>query len=228
MGRVSCPGTTDPGETLIETVRTIAILRGAEPAAAVSAAARCWAAGLDLVEIPVQGERGTAALRTVVREAEAEGRTVAAGTVTDERLAKIAVDAGARILVAPNLDQAVLAFAVANQVPMLPGVLTPTELAGAARLGAGAVKVFPASIVGPGHICALRPVFPEMQLVATGGVDADNARDFIAAGVSAVAFGSSIAGVITRPGLMKELHEQITAPWYPRAPGRGAAQVSGA
>jgi thiamine monophosphate synthase len=76
------------------------------------------------------------------------------------------------------------------------GTASLSDLA-AARLGAGAVKVFPASVVGPGHISALRPVFPEMQLVATGGVDADNARDFIAAGVSAVAFGSSIAGVIT-------------------------------
>jgi 2-dehydro-3-deoxyphosphogluconate aldolase / (4S)-4-hydroxy-2-oxoglutarate aldolase len=154
----------------------------------------------------------------VVREAG--GRTVAAGTVTDERLAKIAVDAGARILIAPNLDQAVMAFAAANQVPMLPGVLTPTELAGAARLGAGAVKVFPASVVGPGHFSALRPVFPDMQLVATGGLDAGNARDFIAAGVSAVAFGSLVAGVIARPGLIKELPEQITAPWRPLPPGR--------
>lgn len=60
------------------------------------------------------------------------------------------------------------------------------------------------------------------QFVAACGLDAGNARDFIAAGAGAVAFGSSVAGVTARPGLIKELHEQITAPWRPLPPGRAA------
>jgi 2-keto-3-deoxy-6-phosphogluconate aldolase len=78
------------------------------------------------------------------------------------------------------------------------------------------------SVAGPGHFSALRPVFPDMQLVAAGGLDAGNARDFIAAGVGAVAFGSSVAGGIAGPGLIKELHEQIAAFWRLLPPGRAS------
>jgi 2-dehydro-3-deoxyphosphogluconate aldolase / (4S)-4-hydroxy-2-oxoglutarate aldolase len=124
--------------------------------------------------------------------AEDHGALVGAGTVTDARTAEAAVAAGARFLVTPGLSEAAAAVAREAGVPILLGALSPTEIMRAVDLGAAAVKVFPASLVGPGYLRDLRGPFPEVPFVPSGGLDTGNAGEWIAAGALAATAGSSV------------------------------------
>ena len=115
--------------------------------------------------------------------------------VTVEQV-EVAARAGAAFTVAPGLDQAVLAASVAAGLPHLPGVGTATEVHQALRAGATHLKAFPAASLGPGWIRDLRGPFPEASFVATGGIGAANAGEFLDAGAVAVGVGGSL----TRPG----------------------------
>jgi 2-dehydro-3-deoxyphosphogluconate aldolase/(4S)-4-hydroxy-2-oxoglutarate aldolase len=98
--------------------------------------------------------------------------------------------AGASFLVAPHLDLEVVGWAAGRGVPMLPGAATPTEVLAAWRGGAAAVKVFPASSLGPTFLREMRGPFPDIPLQPTGGITVENAGDFVRAGAIAVGMGS--------------------------------------
>ena len=115
---------------------------------------------------------------------------VGAGTVLSIGAAQRAMDAGATFLVAPHLDAEVVAWAAARGVPMLPGAATPTEVLAAWRAGAAAVKVFPASVLGPAFLREMRGPFPDIPLQPTGGISVETAGAFIQAGAIAVGIGS--------------------------------------
>lgn len=117
---------------------------------------------------------------------------VGAGTVTDARTAEVAIAAGARFLVTPGLSEGAAAVAREAGVPILLGALSPTEVMRAVELGAAAVKVFPASLVGPGYLRDLRGPLPGVPFVPSGGLDAGNAREWMDAGALAVTAGSSV------------------------------------
>jgi 2-dehydro-3-deoxyphosphogluconate aldolase/(4S)-4-hydroxy-2-oxoglutarate aldolase len=178
-------------------MRTTAILRGHAPEAAVERAERCWAAGLDLVEVPVQGPEGWAAFEAVARVAG--GRAFGAGTVLTADDARRAVATGASVVISPGLDaDVVMATLDAGAVP-LPGVLTPSDVQAAIRLGVLTCKLFPASSFGPPYLKALAGPFPDVGLVAVGGVGVETARAYLDAGARGVAFGGSIDAVLALP-----------------------------
>jgi 2-dehydro-3-deoxyphosphogluconate aldolase/(4S)-4-hydroxy-2-oxoglutarate aldolase len=177
-------------------VPLVAILRGLDPDSAVGAARAAWGCGVPLVEVTLERPEGIAALSAVVAAAP-DGVPVGAGTVTTpERLAR-AAGAGARFGVAPGLDEDTVRAAAHHEMPFLPGIATPTEAGHALRLGVTTVKAFPAGMLGTSWVRALADPFPELQVVATGGLDADNAPGFLAAGALAVGLGSALRG----PGL---------------------------
>ena len=118
---------------------------------------------------------------------------VGAGTVPDRAAAEACLDAGARFLVAPWVDEAVAEAARARGAAALLGAMTPTEVRAALSAGADVVKIFPASSAGgPAHIKALRSVFPGVAFCPTGGVDARNAPDYLAAGAAFVGIGGKL------------------------------------
>jgi len=117
---------------------------------------------------------------------------VGAGTVTDEATARAAVTAGARFLVTPGVHAGVAGVARDAGIPFLLGALSPTEVLRAVELGADAVKIFPASLVGPGYLRDLRGPFPSVPFVPSGGLDASTAAAWTAAGSLAVTAGSSV------------------------------------
>ena len=119
---------------------------------------------------------------------------IGAGTVLSIDAAQQALDAGATFLVMPHTDPELVAWAVARRIPTLPGAATPSEVLGAWRAGAAAVKVFPASVVGPAFVRECRGPFPDIPLVLSGGVTAETAADFIRAGAVAVGIGSWLIG----------------------------------
>jgi 2-dehydro-3-deoxyphosphogluconate aldolase/(4S)-4-hydroxy-2-oxoglutarate aldolase len=116
---------------------------------------------------------------------------VGAGTVLDVTSARGAIKAGAQFVVSPTVDPGVVELAKQSGVLAVPGALTPTEAYAAWRLGAGAVKIFPASVGGPSYIRALLGPMPALQLIPTGGVTAENATAYLQAGAFAVCLGTS-------------------------------------
>ncbi|MEV7022709.1 bifunctional 4-hydroxy-2-oxoglutarate aldolase/2-dehydro-3-deoxy-phosphogluconate aldolase [Kitasatospora sp. NPDC093558] len=124
--------------------------------------------------------------------ASAAGWRVGVGSVLTAEQAERGVAAGASFLVTPGCRPEVAAAAHAAGVPVVLGALTPTEVAHAVDLGAAAVKIFPAKAFGPGYFKDLRGPYPDVPLVASGGVNAGNAAAFLAHGALAVCAGTDV------------------------------------
>ena len=137
------------------------------------------------------------ALRSIeaaARHAPGLGLALGAGTILSIEAAGRALDAGASFLVMPHLDPALVAWAAARGVPAFPGCATPTEILSAWRAGAAAVKLFPASVLGPGFIRELRGPFPDIPILPTGGITVETAPAFIGAGAIAIGMGGWLLG----------------------------------
>lgn len=125
----------------------------------------------------------------LVREfAGREGLVVGAGTVMDAEQARRSVDAGARFLVSPVVDEAVISAAGEMGVACMPGTHTPTEMLRAHRAGAQLCKLFPAPGNGPAWVRSVLGPMPYLRIVPTNGVDEHNAGAWVAAGAFAVGF----------------------------------------
>src|SRR2546423_9541295 len=121
---------------------------------------------------------------------------VGAGTVLDPETAQVCIAAGARFVVSPSLNLETIAFCRGQDVVVVPGALTPTEVVQAWSAGADFVKVFPAGAVGgASYIKALKAPLPQVELVPTGGVSLKTAADFIRAGAAAVGVGTDLVDI---------------------------------
>jgi 2-dehydro-3-deoxyphosphogluconate aldolase / (4S)-4-hydroxy-2-oxoglutarate aldolase len=190
---------------MFEGQRVMVILRGFSAEKSVELAERAWDLGIELVEVPVQSDRGFAALRAVVEAGSPRGRQVGAGTVlTPDQLERVAAT-GATFAVSPGLDLALVESAAEHRLAYLPGVGSATDVQLAVRAGLTHLKGFPASVLSPNWFRAMRGPFPEVAFVATGGVDADNAPAFLRAGVATVAVGSAIEDATQLPRLAELL-----------------------
>ncbi|MBY6414324.1 bifunctional 4-hydroxy-2-oxoglutarate aldolase/2-dehydro-3-deoxy-phosphogluconate aldolase [Rhodococcus sp. BP-252] len=182
----------------------MAILRGFSPARTVELAQRGWDAGIACIEVPIQSPAAVAALVAVAEAAEKRGMMVGAGTVISTELVATARDSGASFTVAPGFDPVVAEASTAAGMPHLPGVATGSDLQSAAALGLGWVKAFPASVLGTEWFAAMKGPFPTMKFVATGGMNARNASDYLRAGADVVAVGSALEDE-TQIGLLTNL-----------------------
>lgn len=171
----------------------MAILRGLPPAESVRLAERAWDLGIEVVEVPVQTPDAVPSFAAVVAAGRERGHGVGAGTVITVEQVREVAEKGASFTVAPGLDADVVAACAERGLAHLPGVATASEVQQALRLGLDWVKAFPAVALGTGWFTAMRGPFPALNLVATGGLDADNAGGFLAAGARVVAVGSALA-----------------------------------
>lgn len=170
----------------------MAILRNMTPHRAVAVAEQAWDLGIALVEVPIQDPSAFASLQAVIKAGERRGRAVGAGTVlTTDQLNAVA-SAGAQFAVAPGLDLRMVEAAARAGLPLLPGVMTPSDVQVAVGAGLTYLKMFPAAVLGTGWLTALAGPFPGVRFVATGGMNAHNAPQFLAAGAIAVAVGSAL------------------------------------
>ncbi|GHG59121.1 2-keto-3-deoxy-phosphogluconate aldolase [Sinomonas cellulolyticus] len=135
---------------------------------------------------------------------------IGVGTITTVEQAREALDQGARFLVTPVTDLAVIELAASRGVPAYPGGLTPTELHAGWAAGASAVKLFPASAVGPGYISQLRGPFPDMQVLPSGGIDLADIDAWISAGAVAVSVGGPLVQDAFAGGDLKDLTARAT------------------
>lgn len=170
----------------------MAILRGYAPAQAVELATRAWNLGIELVEVPIQTPDLLPSLQAVVDAGRERGKIVGAGTVVTAEQLRSAEQSGAGFMVAPGLDIALVKDSEKRALPFLPGVATPTEVQQALGAGLTWLKGFPASILGPEWFSAMKGPFPSARFVATGGINAHNAPDFLSRGVHTVALGSAL------------------------------------
>lgn len=115
-----------------------------------------------------------------------------AGTVLDPETARVAILSGAQFIVTPTLNPKTIELCRRYGKPIIPGALTPTEIITAWETGADMVKVFPANTMGPGYIKAVLAPLPQIRLVPTGGVSAENAAQFLKAGATALGVGGNL------------------------------------
>lgn len=181
----------------IRSTRLVAVLRRIEPRAALLELVDALAAdGVRVFEVTFDAPSAAEDLPAVRGVLEARGcadAIVGAGTVRSIDELERAAAVGAAFAVSPTLDPAVIERALALGIPFVPGAYSPTEVERAWTAGATFVKLFPASSLGPGHAHELRGPFPDIETIATGGIDASNARLFLEAGCVAVGVGSALA-----------------------------------
>lgn len=186
-----------PAADAIRRHRLVVILRRIEPRERLlSLAGELAEAGVRVFEVTLDAASGAddlAALRTELRKRDDGPFTVGAGTVLTPGQLDAALDAGADFAVAPVLDLEIQRAAIDAGLPFVPGGLSPTEIATAWTAGATFVKLFPASAAGPAMVRELRGPLPDIQLIATGGIDDSNARGFLDAGAAAIGIGGAIA-----------------------------------
>ena len=170
--------------------RLLGILRGVEATELPLVAEACIQSGLAFVEITLNTKE---ALSKIAFLSElSEGRfQVGAGTVLTVTDLRAAVDAGAKFIVSPVLVPEVAHAATDLGVPFIPGALTPKEVWEANRAGATITKLFPIQCFGPSYIRELRGPFGDIPLLACGGIRPENLREYLDAGVDAVALGAS-------------------------------------
>lgn len=120
---------------------------------------------------------------------------VGAGTVVDVETANKCFDAGVKFIISPMFDEETVKFCNLNQIIIMPGALTPTEIFNTSKKGAEVVKVFPVSSMGGvSHIKAIKSVYPNIEIVPTGGVNLENFSEYLKAGAFAVGIGSDLTG----------------------------------
>jgi 2-dehydro-3-deoxyphosphogluconate aldolase/(4S)-4-hydroxy-2-oxoglutarate aldolase len=141
----------------------------------------------------------------LLRERFGNSLEIGVGTVTEAAEAETALDLGAAYIVTPVTDPGVIAACVGRGVPVYPGGLTPTELHTGWKLGATAVKVFPASAVGAGYVSQLRGPFPDIEVIPSGGVNIEDVPGWIRAGALAVSLGGPLLGDAFKGGDLHDL-----------------------
>jgi len=177
----------------LSAVGVIAVLRAPSADAAVHAVDALVAGGVTGIEITYSTPDAEQAIATVA-DRHGDAVLLGAGTVTTPEQAERAVAAGASFLVSPGTQPALAEAMLATGAAVMLGALTPTEVMAATALGADVVKVFPASLGGPAYLRALRGPFPDVPLMPTGGVNASNVGEWLAAGAVAVGAGSDLVG----------------------------------
>ncbi|MDX6383136.1 MAG: 2-dehydro-3-deoxyphosphogluconate aldolase / (4S)-4-hydroxy-2-oxoglutarate aldolase [Blastocatellia bacterium] len=170
----------------------VPVVRAESSEQAMRAVAALKAGGLDVLEVTMTVPGAIGVIQSLVNEYGDE-TLVGAGTVLDPETAQACVDAGAKFIVSPALNEETIEFCRKHDVAVFPGALTPTEVVRAWNAGADAVKVFPAGAVGgASYLKALKAPLPQIELIPTGGVSLKTAADFIKAGAMALGVGNDL------------------------------------
>lgn len=189
--------------------RLLAVIRGTDTTAAIATGTALLAEGVSIVEVALTTPGALNAIEAI-RAAAPPGCLVGAGTVlTSADVADVAA-AGAQFVVTPAVVSSI-GEAARRDLPVAAGALTPTEAYTAVRLGASAIKLFPASVGGPAYLKAVRDPFPEIPFVAVGGVGLAELPAYLAVGAIAVGVGGPLVGDAASGGDLGALRERARA-----------------
>ncbi|WP_437585809.1 bifunctional 4-hydroxy-2-oxoglutarate aldolase/2-dehydro-3-deoxy-phosphogluconate aldolase [Sorangium sp. So ce1000] len=186
--------------------RIVPVVRAASADEALQAVEALLEGGIDVLEITMTVPGAVDVVREVAAR-HGDRALVGAGTVLDARAAEACVEAGARFVVSPALDEATVRACIAMNVVHTPGALTPTEVVAAHRAGGDVVKVFPCDALGgASYLKSLKAPLPHIPLMPTGGVTLQNVGTFLAAGAVAVGVGGNLVDLkLLRDGRRDEL-----------------------
>jgi 2-dehydro-3-deoxyphosphogluconate aldolase / (4S)-4-hydroxy-2-oxoglutarate aldolase len=173
----------------------VPVVRAATVDEATRAVEAICSGGIPIVEITMTVPNAVAVIREVAQQYRDQA-LVGAGTITSADQAEQSIRAGAEFLVSPGFSAPMMSVARVAEKLAIPGALTPTELMNAEEHGARLVKIFPCGNVGgPKYLKSLKAPFPKVSLIPTGGVNAANAAEFIAAGAFALGVGADLVDV---------------------------------
>jgi len=169
----------------------VAVIRGPSAELTLKMVEALVAGGVYGIEITYSTPNAPQVVRTLA-EKLGDRILLGMGTLKDPAQAREAKEAGANYLVSPHCDDELAKAMTSSGLAVMIGALTPSEIVRAHRLGSDVVKLFPGSFTGPSYLKALREPFPEIAIMPTGGVDAQNIADWFAAGAYAVGAGGNL------------------------------------
>jgi len=175
----------------IQEIGIIPAIRLSSAADALFAAGAIMDSGIPILEVTMTVPGAIAVISELARSHPE--LVVGAGTVSDTEMARQCLDVGAKFLTTPGFDLAIVEFALKESTVVFPGALTPSEIIAAWKSGADFVKVFPCSVLGgPAYMRSLKSPFPQIPLIASGGVNQQNAAAYIHAGAVALGIGCDL------------------------------------
>ncbi|MFD2044644.1 bifunctional 4-hydroxy-2-oxoglutarate aldolase/2-dehydro-3-deoxy-phosphogluconate aldolase [Ornithinibacillus salinisoli] len=184
----------------------IAVLRKIPNDKIMQVAESLIAGGVNALELTVDTEDAFHTINKLKVSFE-DRAIIGAGTVLDEVSAELALQSGAEFIVSPILNKSVIKKTLLHGKISIPGVLTPTEMVEAIKYGADIVKVFPASVYGPGFLKHMKGPLPNISIIPTGGINLDNAKDYISAGAVAIGAGGQL---LDKKAINENNFERIT------------------
>ncbi len=198
----------DPSQVIagLESSGLIAVVRATSSDQALKIAEACRMGGAAAIEITFTVPGAASVIESLASAYSQGGILVGAGTVLDPETARTAILAGARYVVSPCLNPAVVHLCHRYGIACMPGAMTVREVVECMELGADAIKVFPGEVLGPAFVKAVRGPLPQARLVPTGGVGLDNVADWIRAGCIAVGVGGNLTA-----GARSGDYEAVTA-----------------
>jgi 2-dehydro-3-deoxyphosphogluconate aldolase/(4S)-4-hydroxy-2-oxoglutarate aldolase len=176
---------------ILEETSIVAVVRVDRPAELTKLAAALREGGVRMVEITMTTPGALKAIEGATR-ALGDDVFIGAGTVLDATTARLAISAGAAFIVGPAMIPEVIVAAHLYGVAVIPGCLTPTEIAQAWSAGADALKLFPGRVATPGYFRDIKGPFPQVKMLPTGNVDLDTAPEYIKAGAIGVGVGRAL------------------------------------
>lgn len=169
-----------------------AVLRGIEPERAANVARILVGAGFEILEVTMNSPDPLSSI-AAISDAVGQDALVGAGTVTSIAEVDSVISTGGRLIVSPHCDPELIAYASERGLVVLPGVLTPSDMFSALQAGATGLKIFPAELMPPSGIKAIKAVLPpDTPIFAVGGINADNMADYLAAGAAGFGIGGSL------------------------------------
>ncbi len=186
--------------------KAIAVIRMTDVARLTRVIAAIRAGGVECVEITMSVPGAIDVIKDVSRSI-GDKALIGAGTVLDAETARQAIEAGAEFVVGPVLDLGVIEVANECEKVVIPGACSPGEIVTAWQAGADIVKVFPATVLGPGYLKDLGGPLPQIRLCPTGGVTVENAGELIKAGACCVGIGTDL---LDKKAIAEDRYEVLT------------------
>ena len=199
--------------TWVEQYKIIAIVRGADPEKCLSVAQALYDGGIRLMEVTYDQAHSETWEKTAVAiggiaQAFTGKLIVGAGTVTTPELVDLTASVGSRFIVSPDTDAAVIRRTRELGLVSMPGAFTASEIKAAHNAGADFVKIFPVGNMGPGYLKALRAPLNHIRMLAVGGINEKNLRDYLEAGAVGAGIGGNLAN---KTWIVNGEYEKITA-----------------